>query len=522
MKFGLIAIILILLQGCGGASLTSNLPTLTLAGTNLDSLGEVIPTNIGTIEIQVLEEIDPLFFNSENIHLMPGLTHNTDANANAEPSDVTSGNSSPFGNMDHEINTDAIEGTAWFDPASKKIFFQPSRSLSPGVTYHLRIQDITLANGQKVSQFINKDGSTDNIIEISFTTAHLHETLQIRYDKDGTEVAYTAFDVFNNTKVTRKHFDKNKEITYQIKYDAVLPLPSSRSASSISTNATGEITEYNYDVVEANKTRATVRFKDAGADLIWGTDDDLAVSWREQTTNAFSHIIIKNHVLEDLSNPVMWTSINSPGFKLRSIYLKENATSKLEDRTIFYRDLGANGEIDIDPLTEQITIIDDNVSLWYKRDFIDGNRIRAWSIQGVSTETSAGGEGLDNILFTDDDIASGVTTYVYYPVSNLPSSEKLKLLISYYGTGLQFPANTWFTDLPNNLVRADVPVHSYHRYIYDEFGNRSEDLTYSPGEDGIMASESELDSGLADDYITRRVIYSTLPTISGTSLLGLP
>lgn len=38
--------------------------------------------------------------------------------------------------------------------------------------------------------------------------------------------------------------------------------------------------------------------------------------------------------------------------------------------------------IDIDPVGGDIAAINDNISLWHKRDFQNGNRVRSWSIRG--------------------------------------------------------------------------------------------------------------------------------------------
>lgn len=515
----LLSTLAFIVQGCGSGTLsTSNPPTLTFVSSNLEQYGELIPVNIANIQIQVEEDINPVSIGNENVHIMPGKGHTSTDQSLLDGDQSTT---HPVESADPSSKFDTVEGNVWFDATNKTINFQPKRPLSAGVTYHLRIQNVELADGRKVDIKTPPEGTETGVIEFSFSTSHIHEILEIRYDKDGNETSYVSFNVQNNTRTTRYQYDKLKKRTLTLEYNSTLPAPSTRVAKKVFRDGENNIAYYDYDFVENDVVIAEVRFKNPGDDGLWGTDDDLASSWSKRNLSHISHSVTKNYMLENRSVMVPWTGVDSPGFVLRTTYLEEHGGANFGHRNIFYRDLGANGEIDIDPITNELTVIDDNISLWYKRDFLDGKRIRSWSLKGVSSDTVVGGEGLDNTLFTNDDVATGLTIYEYYPANGTSTAGLLKRTTNYYKTGFAYPLNEWLIDDINNLVRADAPERSYNVYLYDAFGNRTENISYSPGPDGIIASETELAQGTADDYITRRVKFSTSPTITGGVELGL-
>lgn len=116
------------------------------------------------------------------------------------------------------------------------------------------------------------------------------------------------------------------------------------------------------------------------------------------------------------------------------------------------------------------------------------------------------GEGLDQCLFTDDDISSGLTTYEYY-LSGHPLAGHLRRQVSYWKSNFEAPHSGWLADSINNTVAFGIPARSYSIYSYDSNGNKTDVVSYFPGDDGLLDT--------ADDYMTAKIIYSTEPTISG-------
>ncbi len=513
----LAGVLLCLLQACGEGTTGDNTPpSLTIIGSNLDQFNGIVPTNVRSIEIQVSEALDVTSVNGTTVFLMPGASHAT--GSSVEPSDPTGSEDSGLANdADPTGSMDVIDGDVRYDAATGTIYFSLRKPLDEGQTYHLRIQGVRLADGRTPASSSGGKNLASGVLQLVFATTHSHEVTRVRYDDQGNETAYVTFRVENNIRQERRQYDQQRNLKFVLQYNKPLPPPSVRTAKLLYRNASDEITQYDYDIVENGVVTATLRVKDAGADNVWGTDDDFVVSWTQHNEQHLNHDITRTYTLVDRSQKVVWNGPDTPGFQLRTIFLQENGGFKTSRRDIFYRDLGEDGVIDTDPATQEIIRINDNVSLWHKRDFVNGKRVRSWSIGGVGV-----GEGADGILFTNDDIATGLSTYEYYPEDGSFLAGRLKKLVTYYQRDFKQPMNTWLVDEVNNIVRADAPVHSYRIFTYDAFGNRQEQLTYSPGPDGIMASEAELASGLADDYLTQRITYSTVPTIDGAQVLGLP
>ena len=512
----------VVLQACGEGTTGSKPMSLTFVSSNLDIYPDVVPHNIDSIEIKVAENLDPNSVNVDTVHLMVGDSngHNhsaLDSVADASnPSGDTDGtafdptdpNSTPFDGTDVVGVTDTIEGLVWFNSATNSIHFEPLKPLEAGTTYHIRIHNVKLADGTKISVIPRLNAEDIGVVQYQFTTTHLHEVLRVRYDKDGNESAYVTFSVENNALKERRQYNREKQLQLILQYNVSLPPPSTRIATRVYRNPEGDITQYDYDIVENGVVTKSLRIKDAGADLVWGTDDDLLISWSEKNQQHLGHTISKTYTLIDKSQMVAWSGENTPGFQLRTIYLEEHAGPNFEHRDVFYKSLGNNGEIDVDPVTQDLTVFDDNISLWHKRDFFNGKRVRSWSINGVGS-----GEGADGKLFTEDDIASGLTTMEYYPEGSGPLGGQLKKLVTYYSFSFTAPMNTWIINPLSNEVTPSATVHSYRTFEYDVNGNRTQDIHYSPGPDGIMET--------FDDYVTQRKTYSTLPTITGGQALGL-
>lgn len=519
-----------LLIACGEGKVSDNKKaTLTFLSSNVDQFSNGVPPTIDKIEIQVQEDLNPATVNNQTVHLMVGKsdahTHlaldrsendnNLSPIENTSPSDEAP-TPTPFDNTDLLGVNDTIDGLVWFDQATKTIVFDPRRPLSPGETYHIRIHNVQLTDGTDITVTPNLNGTENGVVQFDFSTTHDHEVVRIRYDKEGNESAYITYRVVDNILKERKQFNKQKELQLTLLYNEPLPPPSTRVASRIYKNELGAITRYDYDVTNNDGSIASLRVKESGPDQVWGTDDDLLISWIHSKQEHLAHQITKTYTLTKKSELMPWRGTTSPGFEVRSIYLEEHAGPNFEHRDVFYRSLGTNGEIDIDPVTQDLIVIDDNVSLWHKRDFINGKRVRSWSIKGVD-----GGKGNDATLFTNDDMATGLSTMEYYPEDGSPTAGRLKKLVTYYRSDFLHPMNSWLISDLDNTVRTDAPVHSYLIFNYDNFGNKIEELRYSPGADKIMASEAERLSGISDDYITQRKQYSTQPTITGGLELGL-
>ncbi|MDX1811860.1 MAG: hypothetical protein R3240_07935, partial [Gammaproteobacteria bacterium] len=478
---------------------------LTFLNSNLEQFSSGVPITIPQIEIQVAEDLAPNSINSQTVQLMPGNgeAHNQQfdtAVGSSEGGNTSADESDILGGMD------IVSGNVFYEQSRHVIIFQPTHPLAAGATYHLRVQNVRLSNGRAIEVIPRLDGTESGVIQFKFTTAHEHEILRIRYDKNGNETAYGVYKIENHIK-KEFHQYSNTELRYSIEYDVTLPAPSTRTATKLFKDKNGEITQYVYEYVDSVNGLISLLVTKSGEDAIWGTDDDLVYKWSQVKQQHLSHLVTKNYKLINLNEPQVWQGITTQGFRLQNIELEEHGGPNFEHRYVYYKDLGANGEIDIDPVTHDLTAVDDNITLWNKVDFENGIRIRGWSIKGVE------GKGADGQLFTDDDIATGLDVYQYFPADGSLKGGRMSKIISYYKSGISFPLNTWLLDATNNIVRSEEAVSSYLIFNYDNLGNKTEVLRYTTGDDMTM--------GTSQDYLTQRIIYSTLPTITGGAEYGL-
>ena len=507
-----------LLVGCGAGEISSPLPaTLTFESSNLDDFDNEVPSGIPQIIIKVAEQLDPASVNEQTVHLMVGNSE-SHLHGAADP-DITIPTIDPEPIIGGDVTgvNDAITGRVWYEESTKSIYFEPKQTLSDSTTYHLRIHDVKLIDGRKVNVEPTADDPDNGVIQFNFTTTHSHEILRTRYNREGTITSYVTFNVVDNIAIERKHYNGKKELKFVLQYQTTLP--GGRLATLLYKNGAGEITQYYFEVIENGTKIANVRIKEAGADLIWGNDDDIVASWSQPQQQHLTHSITNNYKLKNLSDKITWTGINDPAFELKSIYLSEHAGVNFQHRNIFYKSLGIDGELDVDPVTGELSAENDQISLWHKGDFANGLRIRSWSLRGTA-DSSKSGKGIDGRLFTGDDIATGLTTLNYHPQNTgLPVAGFLDSIATYYNSTFARPQDEWFLDKINNIVVPEATLHSYTLYNYDNFGTRTETVRFFPGDDGIMASRTELLNGTADDYVVQRRTFNTSATINGDSLL---
>ena len=490
------------LLSCGGGEVAPSGPkTLTLVSANPAAGSFSVPVNILLIQIQVEEALDPALINRDTVHLMPGMDMNHESVGIADG--MSHGNAAPG-----EINTsaDAIEGNVWFDVETRTIHFEPSKILDHGMSYHIRIHDVLVANKPLVRD--ERDSSQNEaVIEINFTTAHAHEILRTTFNKEGVQTSHTVYTIVNNKRSRQDQYGKEGELKSTIEYGQTFPGTSNLRDVRIHRNPQGEIVGYNADLIENGVVIAHLRANEAGLDTVWGTADDLYSSYWDHKHEHLTHDITRNYRANTESRFASWSGINSPAFDLKLIVLMEHAGPKFQHRYIMYSSLGKNNEIDIDPNTQDITVVDDQISLWYKRDFQNGVRVRSWAIKGTGK-----GEGADQKLFTDDDISTGLTTYEYYPVGHELAGH-LKKQVNYWQRGFEAPLGDWLSDPINNIVSSTITARNYLIYNYDSMGNKIAVMTFSPGDDGLMET--------MDDYMIVNKVYSTEPTIVGQLPAGL-
>ena len=507
-------IFIVFLSACGAGSESSpGAPSLTFVSSNLDQFGNTeIPNNIPEIVVQVAEDLEPGSINRQTVHLMAGASttnlHNVsdDPDAALDPLPVNTG------------TMDTIEGNVRYDPQTRSIIFEPLTKLSMGTTYHIRIHNVQLKDGRKVTVEPTGDSNQTGVVQFNFSTAHEHEVLRTQYGKEGETLSYVAFDVVDNVIISRTHYNKNKEVRLILKYNQ--PLPSGRMASLIYLDNNNEITQYYYDIIENGVNIATLRAKDAGLDTIWGTDDDYIASWSQPKQTHLTHQLTYNYSLIDKSVLSTWTGINNPDFQLSSIYLTEHAGLNFQHRNVFYRSLGLNGELDIDPATGDITAIDDEITLWHTGDFENGKRVRSWSLKGTALANDTG-RGSDGILFTSDDIATGLTTLEYYPeIPGSATSGLLKRVVTYYNSSFSAPQSEWFIDPQKTIVNPSVSLHSYTVYNYDPVtGTKIDTVRYVAGANGAIDTDQDRSNGTADDRVVQRRIYSINANVHGASAM---
>ena len=508
------AIIPLFILSCGQGDVAPPKPpaTLTFTSSNIEHIINEVPQSIVELSIQVEENLDPATVNAANVHLMPGQGENHSRIVTENDGDPLDP-SLPIPVIDPVTSIDspteamhAVEGIVRYEEATRSIIFRPLTPLREGATYHLRIHDVQLTDGRKVNiEPKDADGNEKGVIQFNFRVARAYDVLHTRFSNtpESTVNSYVTLNVVNDAVTTRKHYKANGELKFRLDYNYTFN--SGRVAKSLYQKPDGEILLYYYDLIENGVVTASIRATDAGADGVWGNDDDLITSWSEPRQQHLSHFVTHHYSLVDRNQTTTWLGKDNPAFKLRSVYLTENAGPVFQHRNIFYKDLGANGVIDADPVTNEIILGDDTVSLWHKADFVNGKRVRSWSFKGSNAPENL---GIDGMLFTEDDVASGLTVFEYYPeVANSPTSGLLKKATAYYDSSFQQPMDQWFTDQTKTLINPVINIHSYTIFEYDPVtGIRTSTKRYRPHESGV-------------DILIQDKHYETAASFDGDSLL---
>lgn len=497
MYLKLIALLCVFTQliscGEGLKNKSQDIPSLTLV-TSLPKSGVgYVPVNTSSIQIFIQESLNPQSVNNETVQL---ILDRQAAKATVDSSTHNIG--TPVELVDPNS---PIKGIVWFDSQKKIIHFEPDRPLQHGRPYIIRVKNVVLDDNRSVNS-VNPDGTVNKpSIEIRFTTAHSHEILRKTFNKDGIQTSTTVYSVINNKRSHMSQYGNSNELKGSTEFGQSFPGVNHLINVQVSKDPVGKILSYNADYTENGVVIAHIRANDAGDDTVWGTADDLITSFWDHNHKHINHDITRNYRANTESRMAIWQGFNSPDFDLKLIILTEHSGPKFQHRYVLYSTLGPNGDVDINPHTEDLQIIDDEISLWYKSEYSDGLRIRSWGMKGTGA-----GEGADNTLFTEDDIATALVTYEYYPTGHRLAGN-LKQQVSYWKSGFEAPQSAWLTNPTTNLVSSEIPVRSYSVYHYDENGNKSEVTSYFTGDDEI--------ANTADDFVTEINIFSIEPTISG-------
>lgn len=347
--------ILAVLQGCGGGGgdktpATGNVNNPGAGGTTFSvvsstpAIGDVGVPIDATITAEFSGAADPTTINATNVKLLVAPASMADMQHSDDP----------------DMDTMAeIPGDPQYDAAAQQLSFKPDIHLRHGTDFHL-----VLAKVKSATQLsLPAAGNT-----IRFSTLNNPEIKSVRYSTTAPTVGQiTETQIFTRDskgRVTRVDEYTGTETTgtltrYTISGDqAVLPDAPTVKVRSISFDgATAQPTRYTAEVKQGTTTYR-VTYNGPGADGKWNQTDDLVSGFSTaRESHAGMHWITRRF---NLATPAPWSPQLAAGAPT-SIQLRELDANGQSKRDVTYSSLGANGEVDVDAATGDLTVVDDVV-----------------------------------------------------------------------------------------------------------------------------------------------------------------
>ena len=460
----------IFLIACGEGTISGN-GTKTGSLTLQSSTPQFDQKNVGlqsTISITVNEALDPTSVQgTQTIHLMPAPMDNPDHEMSSD-------------NADSDMTADIVSGTANLN--GNTITFTPSTALSPGTRYHFHMSGIKLANGNVLPT------GTDEL-EFFFTTAHSHEKQRVYYNEAGQQICTRNSAVENNVRIMRQYKDvdcteASRSVKRAVASGATLPLTTHYKRGGHNPTVNGiPVTRYTeWGAVGSDNVMVYEReYKQNGVDYVrfrkdQATGEFLATDWWSESVSHGAHMLTYSY---EATNNTGVANFDVSGAKNEANFILDDASlmemnhnlqvptaGMFPHRHIFFRNLGANGVID---MLQSASIIDDQIRAYHTREYdTQGRRVKDWTFMGNTN-------GATVTLDTNIDKATRVRVYRFDSFGQRQArfsyqSDAGKTVVEWN----TFLANATLTSNPadaTTLSSAGVELHDYRQYSYDGQGN---------------------------------------------------
>lgn len=405
--------VVFLLSACGGALPTDPDNTLTLiAEQSFPKPDEAGISITSPIFVALKEELDPTTVNNTTVHLMPGGGHSMGAGGDDDSEDAAM------------LNNDPIPGDVSYDPTTKRIKFVPTIAMDQGRMYHIHTAGLKLKNGKALDNGIDT-------ISYSFTTSHAHEFYRVEFDDFGNVKEKRYTDTLLDERVQRQQFAVSGGIETPEYTRHYGDNPNHRPTGLM----TGDEVVYwqqdgatngiqRYEVLrkgsDGQQYTVRVRFDEGSYPQTASASDPIHNVWSPGQAHGAHQISYQYEpAVDGVASP--WPNNGNPStdstFVLDNAQLMEmnhrlpaGSTNAYQHRHIFYGDLGGD-DIDFDAAGNPAPV-NDRVSVYHTRDLSNYLRTHEWSLFGKGRD-GVEKYGVDNRLFSTDDIAYRLRIYIY-------------------------------------------------------------------------------------------------------------